>query len=259
MREIAHFLRTTNIRTWIVMMLSMIAVYLCLRYQITINLPTGLIGIAIVFPIVFSINAAYRRRENALSSFASIKAHAIALVFAHRDWPPQKQAELERPIGELVNKMFSCMKGYLIHPQHDNDKFRDVYDVFSEISSVNENLRQTDVPATEVSRANQYLKNMMVDFEKMRNILVYRTPHSLRSYSSVFLTTFPIFFAPYFAFLSEEYVSFSGYMVAGLYSLILVSLENIQELLENPYDGIGEDDIQFVAKNTYRHLTDIPN
>ena len=34
-------------------------------------LPTGLIGIAIVFPIVFSINAAYHRREEALGYFAA--------------------------------------------------------------------------------------------------------------------------------------------------------------------------------------------
>ena len=33
------------------------------------------------------------------------------------------------------------------------------------------------------------------------------------------------------------------FILPVLFSVILVSLDNIQELLENPYDRIGEDDI----------------
>lgn len=43
-----------------------------------------------------------------------------------------------------------------------------------------------------------------------------------------------------------------GYAVAVLYSLVLVSLDNIQEDLENPYDGIGEDDINLEIPPDYR-------
>jgi predicted membrane chloride channel (bestrophin family) len=37
-----------------------------------------------------------------------------------------------------------------------------------------------------------------------------------------------------------------------LYSFILVSLDNIQDHLENPFDQIGEDDIQIDADETGR-------
>ena len=33
--------------------------------------------------------------------------------------------------------------------------------------------------------------------------------------------------------------------MATLYSIVLVGLDNIQEGLEDPFDGVGADDIQF--------------
>ena len=59
---------------------------------------------AVVFPIVFSINAAYRRREEALRYFASIKAHSAALYFAHRDWLPNEAPEHAERMAQLTTR-----------------------------------------------------------------------------------------------------------------------------------------------------------
>ncbi len=88
MRAVVIFLKLISWQTIIIIALSCIATYLSLRYDVAVDLPTALIGIAIVFPIVFSINAAYRRREEALGNFASLKSNAVALYYAHRDWIP---------------------------------------------------------------------------------------------------------------------------------------------------------------------------
>jgi len=37
--------------------------------------------------------------------------------------------------------------------------------------------------------------------------------------------------------------------MACIYSLVLVGLDNIQDALENPFDGLSEDDIRFDAPN----------
>ena len=47
---------------------------------------------------------------------------------------------------------------------------------------------------------------------------------------------------------------FSGYAVAVIYSLVLVTLDNIQEDLEDPYDGVGEDDVQLDVSEEYQAL-----
>ncbi len=131
------------------------------------------------------------------------------------------------------------------------EKLKGVHRVFSDISKSHEKLREENVPANEISRANQYFRSIIIEFERMRNILKYRTPISLRSYSRVFLNAFPILFGPYFAHLSTKFSPVVGYIIAVLYSLVLVSLDNIQEALENPYDAIGEDDINLDIAEEY--------
>ncbi len=110
------------------------------------------------------------------------------------------------------------------------------------------------MPANEISRANQYLKAIMSDFEKLRNIAQFRTPVSLRAYSHVFLNSFPIIFGPFFANISVKYYYAAGYILAILYSVILVSLDNIQEELEHPFDEKGEDDLNLDVKDEYSKL-----
>jgi hypothetical protein len=109
-----------------------------------------------------------------------------------------------------------------------------LYHQISNISLLHEELRTKNMSVGEISRANQYLRSIIIDFEKILNIYDYRTPIALRAYSKVFLNAFPILFGPFFAWVAYEYYTEVGYLVALLYSLILVSLDNIQDDLENP-------------------------
>jgi len=83
----------------------------------------------------------------------------------------------------------------------------------------------------------------MVDVERMNNIARYRTPVSLRAFTRVFLNLLPILFGPHFASIDFPNYPVIGYIVAGLYAFVLVSLDNVQDHLENPFDGIGVDDL----------------
>ena len=88
----------------------------------------------------------------------------------------------------------------------------------------------------------------------MRNILLYRTPTSLRAYRQVFLNIFPILSGPYFAKLCSDSYEAVGYGVAVVYSIVLVSLDNIQEDLENPFDGVGDDDMSLDVAEQYSKI-----
>ena len=254
MKALTNFSKIINRQTILVIAFSLLATYICLRLGFIIDLPTGIIGIAVVFPIVFSINAAYRRREEALRAFASLKAHAVALYFAHRDWLPTGSTEHAQRMVQLTTRLLQAIHHYFTHPNDSERGFQAVYQLFNELSLSMEQLRHAGVSGSEISRANQYLRSMIIDFERMRNIYLYRTPTSLRTYSQVFLTVFPVLFAPYFAYVSTENRVSSGFIVAALYGLILVSLENIQEDLENPYDGIGADDLNLNVAQQYQQL-----
>lgn len=258
MKALKNFWIIIDWHTLAVMILAVGVTYLCHRYGMAANLPTGLIGIAIIFPIVFSINAAYRRREEALKNFASLKSHGVALFFAHRDWAPGGENDehadrARRAVLDLLEGVKSYFAGNPVPGQSDR-KLTEIYGRFSSFSRSMESLRSHKVSSGEISRANQYLRSMMIDFERMRNILAYRTPRTLRAYSQVFLNAFPILFGPYFAYLGQEYYIGVGYAVAILYTLVLVSLDNIQSNMENPFDQKGRDDLKLDVVSLYESV-----
>ena len=255
MRTLTSFVRIVDRHTVVVTLLAMVSTWLCLRYDLEADLPSALIGVAVIFPIVFSINSAYRRREEALRYLADARAHAVAIAWAHRDWTGGEE-EHSRRGGELVTELFGSMKRFFhagrgAHPE----ELDAVYGRFSALSKSHEALRAGGVPANEVSRVNQYLRAVMIDFERMRTILEYRTPQTLRAYSRVFLNSFPVLYGPYFARLADESTPGVGYLVAVIYALVLVSLDNIQEALENPYGTEDLDDIDLDVDDEVRRLS----
>jgi predicted membrane chloride channel (bestrophin family) len=257
MNVIKNFFRIVDSQTIIITFLAILSTYLCNRFAFYADLPSGLIGIAIIFPIVFSINSAYKRREEALKYFASLRAHAIALFYAHRDWASDNPEHAVR-VRELISSLLETIKDYFLSPlDKEKEKFNLVYKKFSQFSLSHEKLRKSNVPANEISRVNQYLRAIIIDFEKMRNIFLYRTPVSLRAYSQIFLNIFPILYAPYFAYLCNKSYGVVGYGVAVIYSVVLVSLDNIQEDLESPYDEIGADDVNLDVIDEYRGILGI--
>lgn len=257
MKTIKSFISIIDSQTIIITILALISTYVCVRFGWEANMPSGLIGVAVIFPIVFSINAAYRRREEALKYFSSFKGHAIALYWAHRDWVPDGAPDQASRGRDLIHQLMASLVPYFQAPRGQaHEEISRIYDLFSQLSRSHEQNRKAGLTAGEVSRANQYLRAMVIDFDRMRNIRLYRTPMSLRAYSRVFLNAFPVFFGPYFAFLAKQQYAAVGYAVAILYSLVLVSLDNIQEDLENPYDGIGEDDIHLDVSADYNRVLD---
>jgi hypothetical protein len=239
-----HFRELLDLKMAIVLALALLSTYACEAIGLRIDMPLELVGIAIVFPIVFSIGQAFQRREAALLALADFKTSLAALLLAHRDWPSSESARHEARAREILTTLHHNVHELLRRPSPA--LLSQTYAAFSEISRSNERLRREgEVSPTEISRANQYLKVSMFNLEKMRNISIYRTPRALRSFTQIFLSGFPIIFGPYFAFLSDTWYSGVGYGVAILYTVVLVGLDNIQEGLENPYDGIGVDDIRF--------------
>ncbi len=57
-----------NAKAIVIAGLAVLSTFLCLSFEITANFPLTLLATAIVFPIVFSINSAYKRREAALDN-----------------------------------------------------------------------------------------------------------------------------------------------------------------------------------------------
>ena len=116
-----------NYKTFIITALAVISTYTCFHFGLIAKFPDMLVGVAIVFPVVFSIGSAYTRRETALQRFADFKGHAVAIYFATRDWPPVKEKALPDRIRKIIFEMMKLMREMFktnhnpVYPCRDTD------------------------------------------------------------------------------------------------------------------------------------------
>jgi hypothetical protein len=250
-RIFRSFVIIINYKTVVVTALSLISTYVCYHYGLTAKFPDMLVGVAIVFPVVFSIGSAYNRRENALKNYADFKGHAIAMYYATRDWPEKKEHDIPKRMRVLLEEMLSDVKAMFQCRTREGARQieKSIYGHFSQLSKVTMELRNHGLQSGEVSRISQYVSKMVIAFDNLMIVHQYRTPITLRAYSKVFIWSFPVIYGPYFASAFKEYSAQLEYVMPILYSFILVSLDNIQDHLENPFDEVGEDDIRFDSKD----------
>lgn len=256
MQLFRSFTKIINYKTLIVTVLSVVSTYLCDYYQLTARFPDMLVGVAIVFPVVFSIGSAFNRRETALQKLSDFKGHAVAIYFATKDWPGgtgDLHVRVRSHIHDMLVLMRTMFKVKGKHSWAEHEK--KMYVMFSGLSKLTLEMRELGVQSGEISRVSQYVSKMIIAFDNMKIFHAYRTPVTLRAYSKVFLYIFPIVYGPYFASTVHDYSASLEYVMPVLYSFILVSLDNIQDHLENPFDEVGEDDIIIEAEETTQMLS----
>ncbi len=254
--RLGSILLIVNLKTLLVTAMAVGSTFLCLRYHVVADFPLTLIATAIVFPIVFSIGGAYKRREAALSAYGSMKAHGRAIYFATRDWLDDPDDETLEEAKRLLGGFLRACRTLFTQPRSampENEEA--VYREFSKLSRfIREGLREKGLATGEVSRCNQFLSKMLIAFESIKHIYQYRTPQTLRAFSDVFIVVLPILYGPHFAELAGEKAGLLAYVMPVLFSVILVSLDIIQGHLEDPFDQIGEDDVAINAEKFVARL-----
>lgn len=256
-RVLRSFFLIINYKTLIITTLAVISSEVCFRFGLIAKFPDMLMGVAIVFPVVFSIGSAYNRRETALQRFSDFKGHSITLYYATRDWiTAERQNDIPQRIKSIIGKMVLLIREMFTsghrHEWEQNEK--KIYEYFSDLSRLTIEMRQLGVQSTEISRINQYISKMVIAFDNLKIIHTYRTPVTLRAYSKVFIYIFPVIYGPYFASTFKDFSAQLEYVMPVLYSFILVSLDNIQDHLEHPFDEVGEDDIRIDEQEITIHM-----
>lgn len=247
MKTLASIGKILNLQTFVVTAMAVLSTYFCRSMGYEANFPLTIIGIAVVFPVVFSISGAYKRRENALNHYGSIKGNGRAIYLAMRDWQKEADEDLLMRTREALSGLLAACRNLLASPLETSDE-GEVLDGFSRISLLIRELRKSGMAAGELSRVNQYLEKMIISYERIKHIYQYRTPRTLRAYSKLFIYLLPPLYGPYFAHISRDLMPVFAYVMPAIFSIVLVSLDNIQDHLENPFDQVGEDDILINAE-----------
>lgn len=221
------------------MVLAAVVTYLAYAFNINFNVDLTLLSIAIIFPLVFTIRGSFRRREKALehlSEFVSTIKTVKYFLLSSDELTVDSREEVNQILLEINNKTLD----HLASKDYDLKGLDIITHKVYDFVINKENL----LPSKLKDRVFKFMKAMHESIENLHAIHSHRTPISLKAYCELFIYIFPFIYAPTIIYNiglnNPEWIS---YFVVILTQFILISLFNIQNQLEYPFDNIGMDDI----------------
>ena len=245
------FVENFNFMVILQMVIAAASVYLFDHYDIYYNFSVALFVSPIVFPLAFSINTDFQRREKVLDDLANFKSSSMLWFFCMREW--KLGAGLDDVwMNEIQKKLHSIMfnlREYLLTSRRDRRNIiaRYMYEDYSDSSQLIERVRDSKLPANPalISRSYHLLNAICLSFERLRVVREYRSPRSIRSFNKVLVLLLPIILCPYFVSLSRAQGAnkWGPYFIAVLVAAVFGALQGVQDKLDDPFDGMSEDDI----------------
>jgi len=245
------FVENFNFMVILQMVIAAASVYLFDHYDIYYNFSVALFVSPIVFPLAFSINTDFQRREKVLDDLANFKSSSMLWFFCMREW--KLGAGLNDIwMNEIQKKLHSIMfnlREYLLTSRCDRRNIiaRYMYEDYSDSSQLIERVRDSKLPANPalISRSYHLLNAICLSFERLRVVREYRSPRSIRSFNKVLVLLLPVILCPYFVSLSRAQGAnkWGPYLIAVLVAAVFGALQGVQDKLDDPFDGMSEDDI----------------
>jgi Ca2+/Na+ antiporter len=237
------YLSILNGRTLLAIGISIIVSYITMAQEFQYNYDLALISIAIIFPLVFTIRSAFRRREKALEYLSCFKA---GLITVDNCFQENKKLEQDKKleITNIIKTIPALMVNYL-GPKTCNEEQlnREVEKVFQFIK-----LNNDQIGSGTAIKIFRFMKDV---HESIANIIAvnnHRTPISIRAYCLLFIYIYPIIYTPALYNKLHDGISLNEswivYALSGISTFILISLYNVQDQMENPFDQHGLDDIR---------------
>jgi hypothetical protein len=234
-----EFLKLINLQTAMVLMVSMASCYLAVLFEIDYNYDLLLLNLAITFPLSFSIQSAFRRRERALEFLSLFKSSLVTVdqCFQHEKKLSSKEKDDAR---RMLQKVSDRILGWLPNPKGSpHDVHADMDRVFDFIAD-----HKGSVSKSAVQKIIRYMKDVYRGGEYLIAMNRHRTVQGLRMYCIVFIYLYSLVNAPVLLHHVGFESSWLVYMICFISSFLLITLYNIQEQMENPFDNAGMDDIQ---------------
>ena len=217
-----------------------------------------MISVAVVFPLVFTLGSAFQRREKALEHLGRAKGALSAIKFCFSYNDKIEESEKQR-IYEAVHNVKTELIDYLNESNDDKTQLNASVIKIQEFIT----LHSKDLGRRISLRVYRLMRDVIMGIENSVSIKLHRTPYSIRAYCELFIYIFPFFYAPtLIKNIEYQDLLFQGvvnqpvntilhgrfdvivYILNIIISFILISLYNVQEQIENPFDQNGLDDIQ---------------
>lgn len=235
------YLIVINLRTALVIIVTIIATKIVQVFNLSLNFDLTLLSIAILFPLVFTIRGSFRRREKALEFLSEFKTGLTLCLFSI-DLNEKIPDELKQKFKDIISSISDNLIGYI------NGKDVNMKEVHESIQMVPDFLRSNKeaIGNSTSTRIVRYIKEVNEGAETAMAIKNHRTPVSLRAYCLVFIYFFPFLHGPNLMARIDANADLLWvvYLVNCIISFVLITIYNIQQHLEDPFDQNGLDDIR---------------
>lgn len=199
-----------------------------------------MISIAVIFPLVFTIRGSFRRREKALEHLSQFRASLNTvhyLVISKSELPDEEKIIIRDSLEEISEKTIGHIRDNNCTVEHLDNAINNVYDfILNHKEFFGRSLRD---------KIFKYMNDVHESVENLLAIHTHRTPISLKAYCEIFIYLFPLIYAPIIinniGLSSPQWFT---YFIVIVTEFILITLFNIQDKLEYPFDNDGLDDIQ---------------
>ena len=236
----SRYLSILNYRTLITLILSLIVPLVAYQFKVVYNIDLTLMSIAIIFPLVFTIRGAFRRREKALEHLSLYRA-GLKTVENLIQFSPKIDDQVKLEGQSKINKLSNALYNHLTTKNEDPSEFDNAYEGFLDY------MRENSDTITGGSREKifRFLKDVLDSADNLIAIHSHRTPISLKAYCLIFIYIFPVIYTPTIINkIGIDNPSWLTFFIVILSEFILISLYNIQDQMEHPFDDDGLDDIK---------------
>lgn len=236
----SRYLIIINFRTLITLLLSVTVPFIAYEFEVVYNIDLTLMSIAIIFPLVFTIRGAFRRREKALEHLSRFRAslRTVESFFLASKMSDELKSESERKIQELNDALFKHLNTKSEDTQGFDNKLNAIFDfIKTNRESISGGTRE---------KLFRFLRDVVESSDNLIAIHSHRTPISLKAYCLIFIYIFPVVYTPTIINkIGLENPTWLTFFIVILSEFILISLYNIQDQMEYPFDDEGLDDIKF--------------
>ena len=257
-RKFRIYFDVINHRTFIAVAISVLATWICYNFSLIFNLDLTLVSVAVVFPLVFTLGSAFQRRERALEHLGRAKGALAAIKFCFSSNTKINDTEKQK-IYDITHNVKTELIAFL------NDTTPDKTRLNHSVAQIQEFIINNGkaLGGRLSLRVYRLMRDVIMGIENSVSIKEHRTPYSIRAYCVLFIYIFPFFYAPtLIKNIEYQDLLFQGevnqpvntvlhgrfdvivYLLNVIISFILISLYNVQEQIENPYDQDGLDDIK---------------
>lgn len=235
------YLSVINYRTVLVLIVTVLATKIIHVLNLSLDLDLTLLSIAILFPLVFTIRGSFKRREKTLEFLSEFKT-GLKLCLYTMDRCEKIPEEVKQKFRDIISSISDILIAYV------NGKNVNMKEVHEHIQMVPDFLRDNNevIGNSTSNRIIRYMKEVNNGAECTMSIKNHRTPVSLRAYCLVFIFLFPFLHG---ANLMERINANNDliwvvYLINCIISFVLITIYNIQQDLEDPFDQNGLDDIR---------------